>query len=429
MSTNRSRRIRAFVVLMLVLVMSGVLTSVTAVAQNEELNVSYMQSGTYDKAAEELAPQFEQQNNIKVNVAAFPWAVLRQNNTTDLLTGTGAYDVMSGGYYLADVYDYFAPLTQYIKDSNYGQGMIPGLMDPGRSEWYKGEQIGIPYGIDAYGLMVNNDLLSQAGVTPDFATWDDFLAACKTIVEKLPDVACFSHSTGNPEQIGAFFFSGYDGTYVNKDGQYELETDKAVQVAALLPELWKYLPPQGQALTFDEANQVFMDGKAAMLVTWPSFASTALDSDTSGVKGKWSQVKFPGSGFPWLSLWQSFVPKTTKDKDAAWKWIQFYAGEANAKDLYTKYGIGSVWQSTYEDKDLAAQHAHQWPALVGDFARAKNPPLSGEAQDFLTNTLVEIATGQKTAQDGINQVNEKWKTIPVPAALLETAAAAGFQAK
>jgi multiple sugar transport system substrate-binding protein len=355
--------------------------------------------------------------------------VLRQNNTTDLLTGTGAYDVMSGGYYLADVYDYFAPLTQYIQDSNYGQGMIPGLMDPGRSEWYKGEQIGIPYGIDAYGLMVNNDLLSQAGVTPDFATWDDFLAACQTIAEKLPDVACFSHSTGNPEQIGAFFFSGYDGTYVNKDGQYELETDKAVQVAAILPELWKYLPPQGQALTFDEANQVFMDGKAAMLVTWPSFASTALDSDTSGVQGKWSQVPFPGPGFPWLSLWQLFVPKTTKDKDAAWKWIEFYAGEASAKDLYVKYGIGSVWQSTYEDQDLAAQHAHQWPALVGDFARAKNPPLSGEAQDFLTNTLVEIATGQKTAEDGINQINGQWKTIPVPAALLETAAAAGFQAQ
>ena len=36
---------------------------------------------------------------------AFPWAVLRQNNTTDLITGAGQYQVMSGGYYLADVYE------------------------------------------------------------------------------------------------------------------------------------------------------------------------------------------------------------------------------------------------------------------------------------------------------------------------------------
>jgi sorbitol/mannitol transport system substrate-binding protein len=302
-------------------------------------------------------------------------------------------------------------------------------MEPGRSEWYKGEQIGIPYGIDAYGLMVNNELLDQADVKPEFATWDDFLAACKTLKEKLPDVACFSHSTGNPEQIGAFFFSGYDGTYINRDGQFQLEADKAVAIAALLPELWQYLPPNGAALTFEEANQVFMDGKAATLITWPSFASTGLDAEGSGVAGKWSQVPFPGSGFPWLSLWQQFIPKTTENKEAAWKWIETFAGETNAKANYEKYGIGSVWLSTYEDEELAAKHAHQWPALVGDFARAKNPPLSGEAQDFLTNTLVEIATGQKTAEEGIQQINEKWATIPVPSSILDVAAAAGFQAE
>lgn len=124
-----------------------------------------------------------------------------------------------------------------------------------------------------------------------------------------------------------------------------------------------------------------------------------------------------------------FIPKATEDKDAAFKWIQEYAGEANAKEWYVTYGIGSVWQSTYEDEELAAQHAHQWPALTGDFARAKNPPLSGEAQDFLAATLIEIATGQTSAADGIASVNETWKTIPVPPSTLEVAAAAGFQAQ
>jgi ABC-type glycerol-3-phosphate transport system substrate-binding protein len=426
---NKSRAYRYFAASIALAVIVALGLSGMAVAQEGELTVSYMQSGTYDKAAEELAPRFEEETGIKVSIVAFPWADLRQNNTTDLLTGTGAYDVMSGGYYLADVYDYFEPLTQYIADSNYAEGMIPGLMDPGRSEWSKGEQIGIPYGIDAYGLMVNNELLAQAGVEPSFATWDDVLAACEVIAEKLPDIACFSHSTGNPEQIGAFFFSGYDGTFISKDGAFALETDKAVAAAAILPELWKYLPPNGMALTFDESEQIFIDGNAAMLITWPSFASTKLDDPANGLAGKWSQVPFPGAGFPWLSLWQMFIPKTTENKDAAFKWIQAFAGEANAKDWYVKYGIGSVWLSTYEDEELAAQHAHQWPSLVADYGRAKNPPLSGEAQDFLTNTLVEIATGQKTPEEGIGAVNEKWLTIPVPPSILEVAAAAGFQAQ
>ena len=230
---------------------------------------------------------------------AFPWAVLRQNNTTDLITGAGQYQVMSGGYYLADVYENFAPLTDFIKKSDYAKGMIPGLMEPGRSEWYDGQQVGIPFGIDAYGLMVNKDILAKAGVEPKFATWDDVIAACEKIEQAERDVACLSHSTGNPEQIGAFFFSAYDGPYVTKDGKYALDPAKAAAAAALLPRLWKHLPPGGQALTFDEAERLFADGKAAMLVDWPSFSTKTLDDPAkSKIVGKWTHGPLPGRRLP-----------------------------------------------------------------------------------------------------------------------------------
>lgn len=428
---NKKRTLFVVTTLVVVaLMLVGSAVPRTVVAQGNAITVSYMESGTYDKAAEALASEFEKETGVKVSVAAFPWAVLRQNNTNDLLAGTALYDVMSGGYYLADVYDKFAPLGDLIAADKFGEGMIPGLMDPGRSEYFNGKQIGVPYGVDSYGLMVNNEILQGAGVEPTFATWQEFLDACKTITEKMPDVACFSHSTGNPEQIGAFFFSGYDGTYVDKDGKYALEVEKATAVMKLLPELWKYLPPNSAALSFDEAHQVFMDGKAAMLVTWPSFVSTALDNkETSKVYGKWSQVNFPGPGFPWLSLWQLFIPQQSKNQEAAWKWIKAFAGESNGTRFYKEYGINSVWLSTYQDAELAELHKHQWPAMLEGFSRAKNPPLSGEAQDFLTNTCVQVATGQVTPEGAVRLINEKWATIPVPAALLETATLAGMRAK
>ena len=147
----------------------------------DSLTVTYMESGTYDVAAKRIAEEFKQAKGVDVKVVAFPWAVLRQNNTTDLITGAGQYQVMSGGYYLADVYDNFAPLDDFIKKSDYAKGMIPGLMEPGRSEWYEGKQVGIPYGVDAYGLMVNKDLLDKAGVKPEFATWEAVLAACEKL--------------------------------------------------------------------------------------------------------------------------------------------------------------------------------------------------------------------------------------------------------
>jgi spermidine/putrescine-binding protein len=53
-----------------VLLVALVLSS-TAIAQ-ELLTVTYMQSGTYDKAAEELATSFQAETGISVNVVSFP---------------------------------------------------------------------------------------------------------------------------------------------------------------------------------------------------------------------------------------------------------------------------------------------------------------------------------------------------------------------
>jgi ABC-type glycerol-3-phosphate transport system substrate-binding protein len=399
---------------------------IPAVAQAEDLSFSVMQSGTYDKAAAEIAAEFKQKTGINVKISAFPWAVLRQNNTTDLISGTGQYDVMSGGYYLADVYSYFSPLTDYINKDHYGDGIIPGLMEPGRSEYLNGKQIGVPFGVDAYGLIYNKDLLQKAGVTPQFATWADVVAACKKIEAADKGVACFSHPTGNPEQIGAFFFSGYNGPFVTADGKYALDPAKATAAAQDIAALWKYLPEKGTALTFDEAAQLFQDQKVAMLIDWPSFVTGQLDADKSAVKGKWSMAKFPGAGFPWLSLWQLFLPATTQDKDAAWQWIKAYAGPTDAKRNLVDHNIGSVWSATYDDPQLKAKHANYWPVMLAGYSAAKNPPLSGEAQDDLTNTLQDVANGRVSAAEGIASVNTKWASIPVPAPLAQAAAAAGF---
>ena len=396
-----------------------------AIAQDKSLTFSVMASGTYDKAAEALAADFQAKTGAKVTVAAFPWAILRQNNITDVVTGTNQYQVMSGGFYLADIYQHFVPLDDYIKKDNMTNGLVQGLMDPGRSEYVNGKQIGFPYGTDVYGVMVNDDLLKQAGVDANFKTWDDFLAACSTIESKDAGVACFSHPTGSPEQISAFFTGDYDGTYIDKNGHYALNVDKAVATGKLIAELWKHLPKQGNAMSFDEANAAFRDGKAAMLVTWPSFANAFLDADGSPIKGHWHQVSFPGPGFPQLSQWQLFMVDSAPDKDLAWDWMKTFAGPQAAKANYEKFGIGSPWQALYDDADLKAKHQHDWPAKLADLPRAQNLVLTGEALDFLNNTLQDIANGRTSPEDGVAAINAAWANFTVPQTLADVAVKVG----
>ena len=389
------------------------------------ITFSVMASGTYDKAAAGLVDSFKQSTGIGVTIAAFPWATLRQNNTTDLLTKTGKYDIMSGSYYLADVYDNFMSLDDLIAKYNFGQGLLPGLMQ--KSEFYQGHQIGLPYGPDAYGILYRKDLLSQAGLQwPN--TWSDFLAMLPQL-KQLADsngMATVVFAGGAPEQAPALFFDKYDGYFITSDKKYQLQPDKAVAVLNEDKTLLQYMAPDFTGLSIDDANARFLSGKALMLIGWPSFVVAAADDpQKSQVVGKWALGKAFTPGRPWLSLWQMYISKYSKNPEAAFKWAMALITPQNDKDFYVKYGIGPEFVSTYQDSQLMQQHSHQFVAQQYNLSLAANPPLSGEAQDYFASELGEFALGHITAQQLVDQVNAKWATMTVPAGLIDDAQKTG----
>ena len=62
--------------LLLVLAITSVFLSGFASAQDGGITASFMESGTYDVAAEALAGPFAEETGVAVDVVAFPWAVL-----------------------------------------------------------------------------------------------------------------------------------------------------------------------------------------------------------------------------------------------------------------------------------------------------------------------------------------------------------------
>jgi ABC-type glycerol-3-phosphate transport system substrate-binding protein len=124
-----------------------------------------------------------------------------------------------------------------------------------------------------------------------------------------------------------------------------------------------------------------------------------------------------------------FMVDSAPDKDLAWDWIKTFAGPQAAKANYEKFGIGSPWQALYDDPELKAKHQHDWPAKLADLPRAQNPVLSGEALDFLNNTMQDIANGRTAPEDGIAAINAAWANFQVPQTLAEVAAKVGAVAK
>lgn len=395
-----------------------------------KITATYMQSGTYDKAAEQLKPTFEKDSGISVELVTAPWDVLNQNHITDLTTGTGAYDVMSGEFWIANVFDKMLPLDDYVKRDNFGGDYVERIWSPGPSNFYDGKRIGVPYSADAYGIWYRTDLFEQCKIDANWKTWDDYIDRLKTLKTCLEgtDVAPMVHYFGQIEQPAAIFLGMYDGYLVDKDGKYGLDREKAVAALNKMQSLLEYNPKDALGLTIDPGNAVFLNGNAATMVGWPSFIRAAADDPAkSKVVGKWALAEFPGPGFPMVSAWNMFISKDSKNPDAAWEWIKAYANPENGKKWMKEFGIGSPFKSTYEDPELVKDFPYFYPAQGNNLNRAKSLPWTFAAFEAFFRNEGDFHQGKITAEEMLDRVQKQWDEIQVPPALVQLAEAQGLK--
>jgi maltose-binding protein MalE len=390
-----------------------------------------MASGTYDKAAQSIASSFESKTGDKINIVTSPWADLNQQNITDLSTQTGQFDVISGEWWISSVFQHMLPLDDYVKRDNFGSDYIPNLFQPGPSNFYQGKRISVPYSADAVAVLFNKELFQTAGVTPEWKTWDDFISVMDSLKAKLPSgVSPHAFAFGAPEQPGSLFLGAYDGTLIATDNTYKVERDKATTALNTVKKLAQYGPSNVLALSIDEATAVFLQGKSAVLLGWPSFIRTQADKPaTSQIVGKWQQGTFPAPGFPLLSCWNLFISKYSKNPDADWEWIKAYANPQNGKDFMVNFGVGSPFKSTYADQALVQAHSHDFPAQLQNLGKAKPVPYPFEAWELLYRNLGDFLAGSATADQVIDRWHQGWADIKPPDALIESAIGQGLKAK
>ncbi|GAH66463.1 unnamed protein product, partial [marine sediment metagenome] len=85
-------------------IVAFLLASLTVFAEQQErwpdlkgktLTMAYMASGTYDVAAETVAPEFERLTGARIQIDKSPYLTLYEKILTDLISQTGTYDVVT----------------------------------------------------------------------------------------------------------------------------------------------------------------------------------------------------------------------------------------------------------------------------------------------------------------------------------------------
>ena len=405
----------------------------TALAQDQphagvEIVTNFMQSGTYDIGAEQLEPGFEEMTGIELEIVASPFVVLVQNNITDLSTGTGEFDVISGDFWIGSVWNHMHPLDELMERDMWEPNIIPGLMLPGPSGYFDGKRIGIPYSADAYGLIYRTDIFEEAGISADWETWDEFFEALDVLDAHLEgtDISPNVFAFGAYEQTPAIFLGMYDGYLVDAEGNYALDHDKAVAALNQMKSLLDYNPEGATGLSIDEANSVFLTGNAATMICWVSFVrADAQNPDASLVVDNWATAPFPGPGFPFLSAWNMFISGFSENPDAAWEWVKHYINDEEAKRRFVELGVGSPFLSTYEDPELIEQYSHDFPNMVANLNRAESVPWIFAAFEIFFRHMGEFVIDAVDVETMLANTLADWGELEVPEGLVQSAAAQG----
>lgn len=377
--------------------------------------------GAYGEAAQMLAAEFEQQTGVHVTVIEATLFGLREKEITDVLTKGGNYDVMQVPYqwdgeilpHLRPLYGLADQLSPDIQD------FIPTVRT-NCGQW-EGKTYGLPMACDVITLLYRTDVF--AARSAEFKkltgrplepprTWPEYLQIAKFLNSE----SLYGNIIMGQEQLytvwsGILYALG--GQPVDEQWRPALNSENGVQSLSLFIEMFKYAPPRSESMDIGAANALFLQGRGAMYLTWPSpLWPNMNDTNACKVVGKIGASVIPG-GKPQLSSWSLVVNPACKDLDAANRWIAFFVNQTNTKRLLLQHGKGSPRLSTYSDPECKEKVFYLAPLLDGladTQSRFRIPP-SQELSDYIDKELLNAIRGQDTPRAALERTAARWREI------------------
>jgi sorbitol/mannitol transport system substrate-binding protein len=379
---------------------------------------------------------FTKDTGIKVNYTVLPENELRDKVTQDVATGAGQYDVATVGAYevpiwagngwLKDVGTYADSSSSYDKAD-----LLPPMVKSLSGQ--DGKLYGLPFYGESSFLMYRKDVFQKKGITmPARPTWPQVAAIAAKVDGAQPGMKgiCLRGLPGWGEMFAPLttVVNTFGGTWFTKEWQAQVNSPAFKQAVNFYVNLIKaHGEPGASQAGFTECLNAMSQSKVAMWYDATSAAGSLEDPSVSKVAGKVGYVQAPvvktkASG--WLWTWAFVEPKTTKNADAASKYMLWATGKDYEKLVGQKLGWARVpagkRKSTYsipEYKKASAAFGQQTLQAIEE-ANPENPgvqprPTVGvqfvdipEFQDLGTKVSQDIAAaiaGRGTVDDALNK--------------------------
>lgn len=339
------------------------------------------------------------------------------------LTGSGsAFDLVSikdtPGYTTLVNKGALEPLDSYIEKDGIDLSAYKGLTDQVKVD---GQLYELPFKSDFWVIYYNKDVFDKAGV--DYPTNDMTFAQYDELARKV------SNTEPGQEVYGAHYhtwrstvqmFGALDGKHSILDGKYDFlkpyyETVLAEQEDGVCQD---YATLKTSNLHYSGA---FSQGNIGMMNMGTWFISTLIDKVGKGEYSEcanWGLVKYPHAdgvqpGSTAAQITSLAIPATAPNKDAAWTFVRFAAGEEGAKLLAATGNFPAIMTDDIADTvastqgfptDEASREALDTTSL---YLEMPVNTKSSEVEIVLNEAHDNIMTGNMTVDEGIADMEEK----------------------
>ncbi|MEU1178379.1 sugar ABC transporter substrate-binding protein [Streptomyces sp. NPDC005820] len=330
----------------------------------KSINVLMVGNPQMEDIAKLTKDTFTKDTGIKVNFTVLPENELRDKVTQDVATQAGQYDVATVGAYEIPIWQkngWLHELSSYAaKDTGFHEADLlkPVVTSLSGSD---GKLYALPFYGESSFLMYNKDVMTAKGITvPEHPTWQQVADIAAEVDGAEPGMKgiCLRGLAGWGE-LGASLttvVNTFGGTWFTKDWKAQVNSPEFKKATNFYVDLVRKHGEAGAPQAgFTECLNAMSQKKVAMWYDATSAAGSLEDPSSSKIAGHVGYAYAPtvatkSSG--WLWSWAWAMPKTTKNADAASKFMLWASGKDYEKLVGEKLGWSRVpagkRASTYE---------------------------------------------------------------------------------
>ncbi len=319
-------------------------------------------------------------------------------------------ELLIGSYVDADLME---PLDTLYADEGWDKVFPPLLIEIASKD---GKPWSVPVNIHrANVLWAANKPFADIGAEPP-KTWDEFFVVAEQFKEKgIPAILLAENAAGFTAQVWETMLIAIMGPEKFRglfDGSTSWADEDITAGLEMLKKMLDYANPDYLATSWGDVNDLFVAGKAAMMIMGDWTPGVLWSKDFT--EFTWQAA--PGNENVYQMLSDSFpLPKDVKNRDAAVAWLKV-CGSKEGQDAFNP-AKGSIPARTDADMSLYTEY-HKWA-------------MEHWKTDELTPSIVHgAAAGLAFMTDFMNAINvfaSNKDVAATQAALLTAATDAGYK--